>query len=49
MQEGHFAFAHVMAAHTSALIPCWEPVRGDRVDPAQLLGSSSAEWLRSRR
>lgn len=47
MQEGYFAFAYVMAAHTSALLPCWELAKGNRVDPAQSLESSCAEQLRS--
>lgn len=49
MQEGHFAFAHIMAAHTSALLPCWELVQSNQVDPAQSLKSSRVERLRSSR
>lgn len=35
MQEGHFAFDPVMAAHRSAVVPCWELARGHQVDPDQ--------------
>lgn len=49
MQEGHFAFAHVMAARLSALLPCWEMAQGDRLDSAQSPKSSCVQQLLSRR